>query len=172
MPHAQKMIINIQLFFVYFIIEFIKKKKKHSSAMTHLRGTMNSCWDSFHIITGLLLREHPGTLGKQQCTKCHKVKNSLKVPLQAIELWNWLSLSLRQRLLLSETLQELSLDVHQVFLTCKHGHCSLKDFASLQRHKKSNILRFDQISFLKKKKKQIVLLCAPSNLPRHSNQHG
>jgi len=80
--------------------------------MTHLRGTMNSCWDSFHIITGLLLREHPGTLGKQQCTKCHKVKNSLKVPLQAIELWNWLSLSLRQRLLLSETLQELSLDVH------------------------------------------------------------
>lgn len=93
--------------YYYFLI-----KKKGSSAITHLRGTMNSCLDSFHIITGLILKKHPGTLGKQQCTKCHKVKNSLKVPLQAIELWNWLSLSLRQHLLLFETLQELSLDVH------------------------------------------------------------
>lgn len=30
---------------------------------------MTSCWDAFDIITGLLLKEHPGTLSKQQCTK-------------------------------------------------------------------------------------------------------
>lgn len=30
---------------------------------------MTSCWDSFDIITGLLLKEHPGTLSKPQCTK-------------------------------------------------------------------------------------------------------